>query len=96
MSRKFLLTVLRVEHFLVPDASTRLLLFLEKKILYFGLAALRKNLVLSDLNEEDLETLRRGPYQVRPRRYKYRRLQFTISGALPGQRRFVNYSSFVC
>lgn len=73
---EFGLMFLRAERFQVAKAVTRLLLFLQKKLEYFGLDALTRRLRLSDLSMEEQVTLGKGAFQVLPFRDRSGRVVF--------------------
>jgi hypothetical protein len=59
-SRALRLQFLRAEHFDSKKAATRLVGFFERKLELFGLDPLARDLLISDLNEEDKECLQSG------------------------------------
>lgn len=67
-SRKFRLMFLRAELFDARKAAERLVLFLEKKLKFFGRATLVRSIQMGDLEDEDIQTLKAGPFQILPSR----------------------------
>jgi hypothetical protein len=65
---KFRLMFLRAEYFDPKKAAIRLVKFMEEKLRYFGPRALARPLFLSDLDEDDKETVRSGALQILPAR----------------------------
>jgi hypothetical protein len=61
---KFRLMFLRAEHFDAEKAATRLVSFMEGKLEYFGSGALARPLHLTDLDKDDMETLKSGFFQL--------------------------------
>lgn len=94
MSKSFGLMFLRSELFDVPKALTRLLLFLEKKLEYFGPDALTRSLRLSDLSEGAQSTLENGSFQLLPFRDQSGRLIF-VEAIFTGDRGFPHVSCYV-
>jgi hypothetical protein len=66
--RSFRLQFLRAECFLPKDAATRLVGFLEEKLLLFGPKPLARELLLSDLNQDDMVLLQSGFCSIVPLR----------------------------
>jgi hypothetical protein len=66
--RGFRLKFLRAESFVPKDAATRLVGFLEEKLKLFGPKSLARELLLSDLNQEDMVLLRSGFSSIVPLR----------------------------
>ena len=93
-SDKFRLMFLRAELFDVEKAAKRLLMFLEKKMQYFGNDALVRPLTLKDLSESDQRTLEAGSVQVLPYRDRSGRVVF-LDGMFNGDRLYEHYSSHV-
>ena len=67
-SRGFYLKFLRAERFVPKNAATRLLGFLEEKLKLFGPEPLARELLLSDLNQDDMVLLQSGFFSVVPLR----------------------------
>jgi hypothetical protein len=63
---KFRLMFLRAEYFDPKKAAIRLVKFMEGKLKYFGPRALARPVFLSDLDEDDKETVRSGALQILP------------------------------
>ena len=63
---KFRLMFLRAECFDSQKAAVRLVNFMEGKLEYFGPQCLARPIFLSDLDHDDLQTLRAGPLQLLP------------------------------
>ena len=72
--QKFRIMFLRAEYFDPRKAATRLVLFLEKKLHYFGRDALARNVHLSDLDKDDMRMLKSGQMQILPSRDRAGRL----------------------
>lgn len=89
-SRNFRVMFLRADLFDAKKAAARLVRFIEKKVEIFGPDTLARSLRLSDLNEDDLRTLKGGAVQILPSRDRSGRLIFfqNILGAT------VQYTSF--
>jgi hypothetical protein len=66
--RDFRLKFLRAERFLPKNAATRLVGFLEEKLKLFGPEPLARELLLSDLNQDDMVLLRSGFCSIVPLR----------------------------
>lgn len=66
--RKFRLMFLRAELFDVKKAAERMVLFLEKKLKFFGPASLVRSIQMSDLDDDDITTLKSGVFQILPSR----------------------------
>jgi hypothetical protein len=66
--RSFRLKFLRAERFLPKNAATRLVGFLEEKLKLFGPKPLTRELLLSDLNQDDMALLRLGFLSIVPLR----------------------------
>jgi hypothetical protein len=66
--RDFRLKFLRAESFVPKDAATRLIGFLEEKLQLFGSKPLARELLLSDLNQDDMVVLRSGFFSIVPLR----------------------------
>jgi hypothetical protein len=66
--RGFRLKFLRAGCFVPKDAATRLVGFLEEKLQLFGPKPLARELLLSDLNQEDMVVLRSGFFSIVPLR----------------------------
>ena len=66
--RGFRLKFLRAERFMPKNAATRLVSFLEEKLRLFGPTALARELLLSDLNQDDMVLLRSGFFSIVPLR----------------------------
>jgi hypothetical protein len=64
--RQFRLKFLRAGRFVPKDAATRLVGFLEEKFKLFGPKPLARELLLSDLNQDDMVLLRAGYFSVVP------------------------------
>jgi hypothetical protein len=64
----FRLMWLRMEYFDAKKAATKMVNFLEHKLELFGPDALARPLRLSDLDSDDMNTLRSGVYQLLPAR----------------------------
>jgi hypothetical protein len=64
----FRLKFLRAERFLPKNAATRLVGFLEEKLKLFGPEPLARELLLSDLNQDDMVLLRSGFCSIVPLR----------------------------
>ena len=67
-SRGFYLKFLRAERFVPKNAATRLVGFLEEKLKLFGPEPLARELLLSDLNQDDMVLLRSGFFSTVPLR----------------------------
>jgi hypothetical protein len=67
-SRKFRLMFLRAELFDARKAAERLVLFLEKKLKFFGPATLVRSIQMGDLDDADIATLKAGAFQILPSR----------------------------
>ncbi|KAL3940556.1 MAG: hypothetical protein SGBAC_004935 [Bacillariaceae sp.] len=65
-SRKFRLMFLRAESMDPAKAAIRLIKFMELKLQYFGPGSLARPICSSDLNSDDLSTLKAGRLQVLP------------------------------
>jgi hypothetical protein len=65
---KFRLMFLRASYFDPKKAAIRLVKFMEEKLKYFGPRALARPVFLSDLDEDDKETVRSGLVQILPER----------------------------
>ena len=63
---KFRLMFLRADCFDPQKAAIRLVNFMEGKLKYFGQQCLARPILLSDLEEDDLDALRSGPVQLLP------------------------------
>ena len=66
--RSFLLKFLRAECFVPKNAATRLVGFLEVKLKLFGPKPLARELLLSDLNQDDMVVIRSGLFSIVPLR----------------------------
>jgi hypothetical protein len=66
--RKFRLMFLRIEYYDPRGAARRLMRFLEGKKTYFGEDAVGRPLLLTDMNEADMECLKSGILQLLPSR----------------------------
>jgi hypothetical protein len=66
--RGFRLKFLRAEHFVSKNAATRLVGFLEEKLELFGPKPLARELLLTDLNQDDMVLLRSGYFSIVPLR----------------------------
>jgi hypothetical protein len=66
--RGFRLKFLRAEHFVSKNAATRLVGFLEEKLELFGPKPLARELLLTDLNQDDMVLLRSGLVSIVPLR----------------------------
>jgi hypothetical protein len=64
--REFRLKFLRAERFVPKNAATRLVGFLEEKLKLFGPKPLARELLLSDLNQDDMVLLRAGYFSIVP------------------------------
>jgi hypothetical protein len=64
--RGFRLKFLRAERFVPKNAATRLVGFLEEKLKLFGPKPLARELLLSDLNQDDMVLLRSGYFSMVP------------------------------
>jgi hypothetical protein len=64
----FRLKFLRAESFMPKNAATRLVGFLEEKLKLFGPTPLARELLLSDLNQDDMVLLRLGFFSIVPLR----------------------------
>jgi hypothetical protein len=64
--REFRLKFLRAGRFVPKNAATRLVGFLEEKLKLFGPKPLARELLLSDLNQDDMVLLRAGYFSVVP------------------------------
>lgn len=73
---KFGLMFLRASRYDPKKAAARLVWFLEKKVEHFGAQTLCRTLRLSDLTQDDLETLKAGSYQILPGRDRSGRILF--------------------
>jgi hypothetical protein len=69
-SRTLRLQFLRAEHFDSKKAAARLVGFFEKKLELFGPDPLARDLLISDLNEEDQKCLQRGIMTLVPEKDK--------------------------
>jgi hypothetical protein len=69
-SRYLRLKFLRAEHFDCKKAAARLVGFFEKKLELFGLDSLARDLLISDLNEEDRKCLQSGLMTLVPEKDK--------------------------
>ncbi len=67
-SSKFRLMFLRADLFDAKKAAERLLLFMEKKMKFFGPATLVRPIQMSDLGDDDITTLKSGVFQILPSR----------------------------
>jgi hypothetical protein len=74
--RGFRLKFLRAERFLPKNAATRLVGFLEEKLKLFGPEPLARELLLSDLNQDDMVLLRSGFCSIVPLRDSAGRVVF--------------------
>lgn len=88
-SRKFCLMFLRAERFNTSKAVDRILLFLEKKLQFFGAKSLGRNLRIDDLSEGDRRTLAAGSMQIVPFRDRSGRVIF-LDSMFSGDRLFPN------
>lgn len=104
--RSFRLLFLRANKFDAKKAAARLVLFMEKKKELFGPETLVRSLLLKDLDEDDIETMKAGALQVLPKRDRAGRL-ILIDFHLIGPRVFktdmnlvsgarVSYFLFLC
>jgi hypothetical protein len=66
--RKFRLSFLRAEYFDPKKAAIRMIKFMEAKLKYYGPEALARPVNLTDLDEDDMETLKTGHLQILPAR----------------------------
>lgn len=66
--RNFRLMFLRAEYYNPQNAARRIMQFLERKKKYFGEETLGRPLLLTDMNEDDMECLRSGILQLLPTR----------------------------
>jgi hypothetical protein len=66
--RGFRLKFLRAECFMPKNAANRLVGFLEEKLKLFGPKPLARELLLSDLNQDDMVLLRSGLFSIVPLR----------------------------
>jgi hypothetical protein len=66
--QKLRLQFLRAEHFNARKAAHRLVSFMEGKLEFFGPEVLARSIYLSDLDEDDLESLKSGFNQLLPSR----------------------------
>jgi hypothetical protein len=64
--RGFRLKFLRADRFVTKNAAIRLLGFLEEKLKLFGPKPLARELLLSDLNQDDMVLLRSGFFSIVP------------------------------
>jgi hypothetical protein len=64
--RGFRLKFLRAGRFVPKDTATRLVGFLEEKLKLFGPKPLARELLLSDLNQDDMVLLRAGYFSIVP------------------------------
>ena len=76
---KFRLMFLRADCFDPQKAAARLVNFMEGKLKYFGPICLARPIFLSDLDEDDLQTLKAGPLQILPVRDRAGRAIFSDS-----------------
>mmetsp|Transcript_16613 Transcript_16613/g.28971 ORF Transcript_16613/g.28971 Transcript_16613/m.28971 type:complete len:403 (-) Transcript_16613:473-1681(-) len=65
-NRDFRLRFLRAERFHVKNAASRMLQHFEEKKFLFGEHCLGRDILLSDLNDDDIECLESGGHQVTP------------------------------
>jgi hypothetical protein len=66
--RDFRLKFLRATRFVSKNAATRLVGFLEEKLKQFGPIPLARELLLTDLNQDDMVLLRSGYFSIVPLR----------------------------
>ena len=66
--RSFRLKFLRAERFVPKNAVTRLVGFLEVKLKFFGPKPLARELLLSDLNQDDMVVVQSGFFSIVPLR----------------------------
>ena len=66
--RSFRLKFLRAERFVPKTAATRLVSFLEVKLKFFGPKPIARELLLSDLNQDDIVVIRSGFLSIVPLR----------------------------
>jgi hypothetical protein len=84
--RKFRLMFLRAVRFDAQQAAARCVSLLDRKLEYFGAAALARPLRLSDLDKDELAVLKSGKVQVLPSRDSAGRAvvgNFQVSNSLP-------------
>lgn len=67
-SRKFHLMFLRAEYYDPHKAARRMILFLERKVKFFGEKTLARPIRLSDLDRDDMACLKAGTLQLLPAR----------------------------
>ena len=65
---KFRLMFLRADLFDAKKAAERLVLFFEKKLKFYGPATLVRSILMSDLGDDDITTLKSGVFQILPSR----------------------------
>jgi hypothetical protein len=85
-NRKFRLMFLRAVRFDAQQAAVRLVSLMERKLEYFGVAALARPLRLSDLDKDELTVLKSGKVQLLPSRDSAGRAvvgNFQVSNSLP-------------
>ena len=83
-SRSLRLQFLRAERFDPQKAAARLVGFFERKLELFGLDALARELLISDLNEADKECLQSGLMTLLPQKDKAGRVIMTWLPMLKG------------
>jgi len=93
-SSKFRLMFLRAEKFDAKKAAERLVLFMEKKLKFYGPATLVHPIRMSDLSDDDITTLKSGVFQILPSRDRSGRpILFICSNC--GPRLYTSPLSFV-
>lgn len=65
---RFRLMFLRADLFDARKAAERLVLFFEKKLRFYGPATLVRSILMSDLCDDDITTLKSGVFQILPSR----------------------------
>jgi hypothetical protein len=92
INRLFQLTFLRADNFNAISAARRMVRYFEEKRTLFGEEKLTKDIVLEDLDENDMDTLRSGYMQVLPMKDQGGRRIIAIMTKL---RRFKNVENTV-